>query len=82
MFKPQTYFSSPDGQYSVVINTEGEYFEVGKLCDNIQPQNSLCKEKDLKLKVQLVSLVSEIVFVVLEDNTVWYKGTSKDDHLP
>ena len=36
----------------------------------------------LKEKVKLISLAPQSVVLVLEDNTIWYKGGSEEYHFP
>lgn len=40
------------------------------------------KVSSLKAKVRLVAVAPQSAVVVLEDNTIWYKGTSVDYHFP
>lgn len=48
-------------------------------CSNI----AMFTQFKLKGKVRLVSIASESCWLVLEDNTVWYKGTCTDNnHFP
>jgi hypothetical protein len=67
--------------YTITVNEKGDFFETGTMegCSNI----AMFTQFKLKGKVRLVSIASESCWLVLEDNTVWYKGTCTDNnHFP
>jgi len=78
-FRPERVFGRH--RYTAVISSQGELFETGQLesCSNL---SKFTKATSLKAKVRLVAVASCSVFVVLEDNTMWYKGSSVDYHFP
>jgi len=78
-FRPERVFGR--GRYSCAVNSQGELFETGQL-ESCSSLTKFTKATGLKAKVRLVALATSSAFVVLEDNTMWYKGSSVDYHFP
>jgi len=58
-----------------------EYFEMGSM-DAVTQINKLKKVSTFKEKVRLVAISNASATVVLENNTIWYKGSSSGYHFP
>lgn len=63
------------------MGQKGELIESGSIGSYSGP--SVFKiNSEFKKKIELISLSSRTMWVVLEDNTVWFKGTSNRHSLP
>lgn len=84
-FRPVKLFG--DDTFSVAVSDQGELFETGGVeSDHTQSSNTSLgkfhKNKTLKGKVRQVAVAQKSLVVLLEDNTVWYRGTSQEFHFP
>jgi hypothetical protein len=67
--------------YTAVLTEEGDLYEAGILGGKRNELFTKCHDFN-EQKVRLVSGGTETCWVVLEDNSVYYKGVNKNFHFP
>lgn len=79
-FKPTRAWNSHS--YSCVVNDKGQLVESGQM------DGGACSNSEFKLVTGLKSEVEQVtvsymsIWVVLKDNTLWYKGASSSYSMP
>lgn len=79
-FKPIKAWSSHC--YSCVLNDKGQLVESGSLGSSACSNSQFKLIADLKQEVEQVSVSYHNMWVVLKDNTIWYKGSSSSHCMP
>jgi alpha-tubulin suppressor-like RCC1 family protein len=69
-------------QHSAVLTSAGDLYETGTCGPLDEKKRGSLTKAAFKDKVRLVALSDMTVHVVLEDNSVWYRGFSLENHLP
>lgn len=68
-------------QYCMALSDKNELFESGTL-EGVSGSKEKWDKATLKAPVRLIASSLYSSTVVLEDNTIWYKGCSSDYHFP
>jgi hypothetical protein len=79
-FTPEKMVSAAN--YTAIMTEEGDLYEAGELAGKRLENFTKCLDFPQGSKVAFLAAATETCWVVLADNSVYYKGTSKQFHFP